>query len=143
MHEITVIPLTAVSQAGRTALAALDCLSRRDYPALRRHLAENVVVEWPFGGPETVVYAGTDSFMKVLRLLDVFRTFALTATSILETAEIAVIEAESHGVRDGAPDYRNKYVFLFTVSDAGIVRWREYFNPITGGQAFGRKHRAP
>jgi len=37
---------------------------------------------------------------------------------------------------DGRP-YRNHYLMLFEASDGKIVRWWEYYNPVTAMRAFG------
>jgi ketosteroid isomerase-like protein len=136
-----VMSLTTKSEIGAIGLRALQCLSARDMAGLRALLANDAVVEWPFAGRKIVTFHGGDTAIKMFSPIQVFAKFDLIITDIHELPEAGtvVLEAHSHGIfADGRPDYVNRYVFILSVAGGRVTRWREYFNPIEGGKAFGR-----
>jgi ketosteroid isomerase-like protein len=133
--------LTTTSETGAIGLRALRCLSARDMAGLRALLADDAVVEWPFAGRNIATFRGGDTAIKMFSPINIFARFELTLTDIHEMPEAGtvVLEGHSHGVfADSRPDYVNRYVFILNIAGGKVTRWREYFNPIEGGKAFGR-----
>jgi len=131
----------AKTEYGATGLRAMNALSARDMAGLRALLADDAVLEWPFAGREVVAYRGGDTAIKMFSPINVFEIFSLTVTDIHEPADsgIVILEAHSHGIfADTRPDYHNRYVFILSIADGKITRWREYFNPVEGAKTFGR-----
>jgi ketosteroid isomerase-like protein len=137
----TMMSLTTKSETGAIGLRALQCLSARDMAGLRALLADDTVVEWPFAGRKIATFHGGDTAIKMFSPIQVFASFELNITDIHELPEAGtvVLEGHSHGsFGDGRPDYVNRYVFILRIAGGKVTRWREYFNPIEGGKAFGR-----
>jgi len=133
--------LAAETEIGAIGLQAMKYLSARDMAGLRGLLADGAIVEWPFAGRKIVTFTGGDTAIKMFSPIYVFESFELTVTDLHEVPQhgTVIMQGHSHGVfGDTRPDYRNRYVFILGISDGKITRWREYFNPIEGGKAFGR-----
>jgi len=132
--------LGAQTVQGEVGLQAMAALSARDMAGLKAFLAADAALEWPFAGPKGVTLQGVEAVMRGFGPLAMLETFVLTPTDIYELpeADTVVIEAHSRGtLADGRPDYVNKYVFVLTIVDGRLARWREYFNPIEGAKVFG------
>jgi ketosteroid isomerase-like protein len=133
--------LVAETGHGATALRAMQCLSARDMAGLREILADDIVVEWPFAGRDILTYHGGETAIQMFSPINIFESFQLSITDIheLPAGDTVILQGHSHGVfADSRPDYVNRYVFILTIAQGKITRWREYFNPIEGGKTFGR-----
>jgi len=49
----------------------------------------------------------------------------------------AVFEAEGECELSNGRPYRNRYIFIFEVSEGRISRWWEYLNPVISARAVG------
>jgi len=135
------VVLAAKTDIGSQGLRAMQCLSARDMVGLRGLFAAEIVLEWPFAGRDVATHQGVEAALKALGPLAIFETFVLTITDLYEQPEagIVIMEGQSRGsFGDGRPDYLNRYVFILTITDGLVTRWREYFNPLEGARVFGK-----
>ena len=122
-------------------------LDNRDAAALRRLMADDVLVEFPFSE------SGTVQEFRVLRGLEDVMSFweggawkAEAEGSTLVDAEVTVsadgqiVFIEGFGdatMTDGQP-YHNRYVIRMTVDGGLVTSFRMYYNPIISARAFRR-----
>jgi ketosteroid isomerase-like protein len=145
MQSENEMTLVAKTEPGGLAVRAIHCVSTRDMTGLRDLLADDVIVEWPFAGRDTVRHRGIDAALLAFSPLAMFETFVLKITDLHELPEEGrvIMEGQSQGtLAGGRPDYVNRYVFVLSVVEGRITRWREYFNPVEGAKVFGKPQAA-
>jgi ketosteroid isomerase-like protein len=122
-------------------------LDNRDAAALRRLMADDVLVEFPFSE------SGTVQEFRVLRGLEDVMSFweggawkAEAEGGSLVDAEVAVsadgqivfIEGFGDATMTNGQPYYNRYVIRMMVDGGLVTSFRMYYNPIISARAFGR-----
>jgi uncharacterized protein len=116
---------------------SLDALSRGDVDAHCQHLADDVVLEFPFASPPVRV-EGRESVRAYLRgALEVFElTLSISRAIEADAGAILVVEFESDGIaKPTQRPYQNSYVAIFEFRDDKICAQREYYNPVRAADA--------
>lgn len=114
-----------------TVLRVFAAVSAGDADAQVANYTEDIVLEFPFTDPPTVV-TGRDAVHERLRAaFSVFR-FSLEVTSVhpgLDADEL-IVEFSGAGtyLPNGSP-YANRYIAVFGFRDGRVCRQREYFDP--------------
>lgn len=112
----------------RSAFAAVGA---GDADAQVANYTEDIVLEFPFTDPPTVVQ-GRDAVHE--RLTNAFKVFQfsleISAVHPCTDADEFIVEFTGSGtyLPNGAP-YENRYIAVFNFRDGKICRQREYFDP--------------
>jgi len=113
----------------------LTALGRKDFDTFEAHLAEDVLLEWPFA-----VMEGFPSEKRGARwfrdILEVswrdFDPYAYRIEVLHDMADdnLLVAEYTSHSryIPTNTP-YSNRYISILEFENGRISRWREYLNP--------------
>ncbi|WP_281783671.1 nuclear transport factor 2 family protein [Sinimarinibacterium flocculans] len=122
-----------MSPLADTAGRIIAALRESGAESIARLLADDIVMELPFHPAGALRLEGRDAVLKALASLGaLFRRFRLNAHEIrvCGAQQTVIVEATGFGLAagDGAV-YQNRYVFLFTLRDDRVCRWREYLNP--------------
>lgn len=115
----------------------------RDHPRWLELFDEAAVVEFPYAGA-----LGTSARLDGKPAIDAyfaraaaeFRELRFAAPRVHVTAEPGVVLAEVHGgakIAGTGRSYEQDYVMVLEARGGKIVRYREYWNPLLGIEAFG------
>ena len=112
-------------------LGAFAAVSAGDADAQVANYTEDIVLEFPFTDPPTVVSGRSAVHERLTKAFTVFQ-FDLTiseAHACLDPDEL-IVEFTGSGsyLPNGAP-YENRYIAVFNFRDGKICRQREYFDP--------------
>jgi len=112
-------------------LRAFAAVGAGDADAQGANYTEDIVLEFPFTDPPTVVPGRSAVHERLTNAFKVFQ-FDLTISDVhacLDPDEL-IVEFTGSGsyLPNGAP-YENRYIAVFTFRDGKICRQREYFDP--------------
>lgn len=134
----------ATNEALELGKKVIQGLIDKDAEAIIAVLADDVVLEVPFP-----IVAGEDvtgsRYQRAAAVHEYLRdSNQRTASVEFRNAEwrttddgLAMFRGDGEIVLSDGRPYRNHYLMLFEASGGKIVRWWEYYNPVTAMRAFG------
>jgi ketosteroid isomerase-like protein len=117
---------------GALAARAVRLQGQRDFVGLRSVMDADVVLEFPFHPNGAEVHHGADELIRLFSIINVFDTLSIEPVAVFDTgSDTVVVEGRSVGTyRSGTANYANHYLFVLTIRDGKITRWREFYNPL-------------
>jgi len=119
---------TTPSEAVAAIIAAINA---QDTTAIRKFLAPDVLMEYPYSPPGFVLSVqGIDQVVECLnRVLAGFTRFTLHVSHEYSGPDAVLVEARSEAERPDGTLYANQYVLVLEFVDDLVQAWREYFDP--------------
>ena len=126
---------TASDQQRQANLAVIErvfaAVGAGDADAQVANYTDDIVLEFPFTDPPTIVEGREAVHERLVNAFKVFR-FILTPTAIHHTEDPDTIIVEFTGAGTYLPNdapYTNRYIAVFTFRNGSVCRQREYFDP--------------
>jgi ketosteroid isomerase-like protein len=136
--------ISKAEEALQIAKRFIDAMCRRDGDGIVDLLHADVVQEFPF--PLAAGEGKTGSRRQRGEGLRASLRTSLRTTEKIQFNNVvwrttddgaAVFEAEGECELGNGRPYRNRYIFIFEVSEGKISRWWEYLNPVISARAVG------
>ncbi|WP_181792804.1 nuclear transport factor 2 family protein [Streptomyces sp. WELS2] len=130
-------PRERITAAVRDFLA---CLERKDIDSWIRLWDPAGEQFYPYGTEMFPPHlAGRDAVHERWKSMpDMFETLSFPLLDLWVDGDTAIARFDGHLVKKDGSVYRNSYICTFTFTEAGLIRrYREYFDPILAGAAFG------
>ena len=114
------------------AAQAVRYQGQRNFAALRSVVSHDVVLEFPFHPDGAETHEGADEMIRLFSVIEVFDKLEIEPIRVFDPGNgTVIVEARSVGTyRSGSPEYRNHYLFIMSIENGLITRWREFYNPV-------------
>jgi ketosteroid isomerase-like protein len=130
-------------------LRFFKAVATRDAAAIADVITEDAVHEIPFSESGSTAPGGFRRYVGTAEVVDFWMTTTANGLKNLGAEEVELsitgdgsrvfIEQRGNMILSDGREYRNRYVFRFSIRDGRISHVREYVNPVIAAYAFRRK----